>query len=477
MKSIAKLHRQAMEVADLAHEARRRGDSETERAKFQEAFLLERQAAEQSCEQPNAEPSRSILFRSAATLAVSAGLLVDAEKAIRQGLEGDPPFEIARELRELLDSFTTKSLVATHVTMEKEDQEQRDVLFPRISEVPIDVHVRDVLVSPGQHIEADQPYLVAETDKVDIEVPIPAECWVLKVHVKPGDTTREDDRMLTVTPSNWTRWDAQHGRVNIAMGLNYILGTSIREVVKPGLYSLQDATPFLDKVVAICRTIKKGGLDKLDDAAVGALGLTLYDLTHLISELRVYDPGRGFHSQEVLLRKIASQQERQLLRLLRAAAIIGGYPTDPDRELQEATAVFNCTRAYVFISHHHSDEKHARALAKRLERFNIAHFLDREGIQWGDEIPEKIHVALSRSSHVLIMLSSGGITSQRVAYEVGFARGCGIPVLPYLLDSRIAVPAFLSTRRHYTSDDEPDLLKEFKGFTRPPIRSADLSFP
>ena len=47
--------------------------------------------------------TRSILFRSAASLAMDCGKLGDAERLIAGGLSGHPPEEIAEELRQLLD--------------------------------------------------------------------------------------------------------------------------------------------------------------------------------------------------------------------------------------------------------------------------------------------------------------------------------------------------------------------------------------
>ena len=47
------------------------------------------------------EPTRSITFRSAASLAMQCGKYLEAEKLITQGLDGNPPADIAQELRDL----------------------------------------------------------------------------------------------------------------------------------------------------------------------------------------------------------------------------------------------------------------------------------------------------------------------------------------------------------------------------------------
>ena len=49
----------------------------------------------------DAEPSRSILHRSAATLAIDCGELKAAERLIATALSGNPPEEIAEELKDL----------------------------------------------------------------------------------------------------------------------------------------------------------------------------------------------------------------------------------------------------------------------------------------------------------------------------------------------------------------------------------------
>jgi hypothetical protein len=66
--------------------------------RWAEACVLEREAAEVS---PHVEPTRSVLFRSAGNLAVSAGLHDVALRMARSGLNGYPPAPIKAELEEL----------------------------------------------------------------------------------------------------------------------------------------------------------------------------------------------------------------------------------------------------------------------------------------------------------------------------------------------------------------------------------------
>ena len=69
------------------------------------AYDREYQAAEIVAPFVGFEPSRSILMRSAATLAMRVGSQssrLEAEGLVNRALAGNPPAEIARELREVL---------------------------------------------------------------------------------------------------------------------------------------------------------------------------------------------------------------------------------------------------------------------------------------------------------------------------------------------------------------------------------------
>lgn len=103
MNTVKDLHREAMRNADLAHEARRLGDVEQARAYFERAFSLEREAAEELADRTEAEPSRSVLYRSAATLALHCGQPAEAERLVCSALAGNPPTDIAEELRDLFE--------------------------------------------------------------------------------------------------------------------------------------------------------------------------------------------------------------------------------------------------------------------------------------------------------------------------------------------------------------------------------------
>lgn len=101
MKSAGEYHDRAMELADRALAARREGNSEQSVAWFREALTFEQRAAELVAPDLTEEPTRSVLHRSAAALAIECGELREAERLIAVALTGQPPDEIADELRDL----------------------------------------------------------------------------------------------------------------------------------------------------------------------------------------------------------------------------------------------------------------------------------------------------------------------------------------------------------------------------------------
>jgi hypothetical protein len=102
MQEIETLHRKAMELLDQAVLARQQGDTETVMALSKSAFTKERAAADLTANQLDLEPTRSVLHRSAAVLAIGCAELREAERLIRRALSGNPPDDIANELRDLL---------------------------------------------------------------------------------------------------------------------------------------------------------------------------------------------------------------------------------------------------------------------------------------------------------------------------------------------------------------------------------------
>lgn len=103
-KIINRLHANAMKVANDAYVADLQGDYEKAESLFREAFEDERKAALLLTDDLNAEPTRSVLFRSAANLGIDCREFREAEKLIALALAGNPPDEICDELRDALET-------------------------------------------------------------------------------------------------------------------------------------------------------------------------------------------------------------------------------------------------------------------------------------------------------------------------------------------------------------------------------------
>lgn len=83
---------------DLVEQAMRCDDPEKALQLNAEAFGLEREIAEAIPANKENEPSRSILYRSAASLALCAGVPATARELALEGLSGHPPSCVAQEL-------------------------------------------------------------------------------------------------------------------------------------------------------------------------------------------------------------------------------------------------------------------------------------------------------------------------------------------------------------------------------------------
>ena len=94
-----------MTLADEAAQARRASDLELADQLTREAFNKEAAAAAALEHDLKSEPWRATLHRSAAVLAVECNEFRAAEKLVGRALAGEPPAEIAEELRELWDDI------------------------------------------------------------------------------------------------------------------------------------------------------------------------------------------------------------------------------------------------------------------------------------------------------------------------------------------------------------------------------------
>lgn len=102
MSELKDIHRKALDLAKQANEALEQGDKDAYLKYTEEAYGLESKAAEMMYSARESEPTRSVLYRSAATLAFNCGKLHEAKNLIYAGLSGTPYPEIRIELEQLL---------------------------------------------------------------------------------------------------------------------------------------------------------------------------------------------------------------------------------------------------------------------------------------------------------------------------------------------------------------------------------------
>lgn len=100
--TVKELHREAMKYNDMALIAKQNSYVSEVKTNYLKAFEFEKQAFILFNSQTSEEPTRSILLRSAANLAILSEQLREAEKLISIGLAGEPPSDIAEEFRDLL---------------------------------------------------------------------------------------------------------------------------------------------------------------------------------------------------------------------------------------------------------------------------------------------------------------------------------------------------------------------------------------
>lgn len=103
--NLRKVHKQAMEFAQEAMFLREIGKEQEALEFFRKAFEAEKKAAYLLFDKFDNEPTRGVLFRSAASLALDCNEIAEAERLVSQGLAGTPPKDIADELRNLYENI------------------------------------------------------------------------------------------------------------------------------------------------------------------------------------------------------------------------------------------------------------------------------------------------------------------------------------------------------------------------------------
>lgn len=106
-KAVDEIHNKAIEFADEALLAKRRGNLKLASSFYEKAYYLERKAALSTIvTDDQSQLYRSILLRSAATLAMKNGLLSDGENLVQVALTTNPHPAILPELEEILKEIS-----------------------------------------------------------------------------------------------------------------------------------------------------------------------------------------------------------------------------------------------------------------------------------------------------------------------------------------------------------------------------------
>lgn len=122
MSKLRDLHDEAMRLANLAMVARHNQEWEKAEALARQAYEYELQAAEITPEAKESEPTRSILYRSSASLAYQFKDFASAQRLIARGLSGFPPPQVEQELKDLYEQVNfERHLQVRGVELENED--------------------------------------------------------------------------------------------------------------------------------------------------------------------------------------------------------------------------------------------------------------------------------------------------------------------------------------------------------------------
>jgi hypothetical protein len=98
-------HDKAMMLAQEAIMARIRRNENEAQVLYKQSFELEREAAYIYAERFDKEPIRSILYRSAASLAIECFLYKEAALLIQEGQSSNTPLDVMHEFEELTDKM------------------------------------------------------------------------------------------------------------------------------------------------------------------------------------------------------------------------------------------------------------------------------------------------------------------------------------------------------------------------------------
>lgn len=144
VRLVSQLHREAMEFTDESFIARGLDEYDEYIRLTKLAYAKEKEAADLLSD-VDVEPTRSILHRSAATLAFRCEMYSEAKRLVHRALAGHPPSDIEYELNDLLGMV--KIAVAGIHLLENQVQltlEGRDIAFGKAPTASVISRIRDM---------------------------------------------------------------------------------------------------------------------------------------------------------------------------------------------------------------------------------------------------------------------------------------------------------------------------------------------
>lgn len=234
MSRIKELHNKAMELADIAFVEKLNGRTEVEKELLKEAFYLEKEAAILSKEEKVGEPSISILLKSAASLALNCDELREAEQLVGLALSGEPHYEIAEELRNLLEEINfQRHLKLNGVSLSKEE-------------------LQLVLSGPGIG------YGMAKTDEVLNRINIFEKISIRTLERIFGIKFREKGSVSTIIKDILQSYVSAFRPASFAMTIRF--GQPTDQMELPGFNKVHE---IIDDIVENIRLVNEGEYEKL----------------------------------------------------------------------------------------------------------------------------------------------------------------------------------------------------------------------
>jgi len=343
---------------------------------------------------------------------------------------------------------------------------RKSIFLPEIGSDIREVKVTSIETEPGAVLRPNELYMTVATDKVDIELELQHPAVVIDVPVSLGDVVAAGGLLLEVEVDDdaelLERWDAIS---NVEIGLRYLASRKAETVCsRPELesYKFSEFEIFVQRTARIATKCRE--LDPLDipSELVDDVRTVLFQLTRLISEMDGFNPerfGLNVLDRHLYVKwRVGVQSEEVLRRFERLCERASGEARRRDRDRSE--------RAYLFVSYSQEDHLFVSEFLDRVAGHGIRYFRDERDVELGQRIQARVEEELASASHVVVVVTAASLQSQWVAYEIGFARGREITVVPYVIHSGLRLPDFISGYRYLRQKEEDAFVRSLARFRR-----------